>query len=124
MSDGYENRPYSDRELVPTMEKLYRRLEVESDSLKALGQARAQARDDYNKAHAHALLLCKSEHPEMSSADLRAAWVINQTQVGDLMLAKDLAETIYDDHRETIRSLRSNVELIRSMAASVRDASS
>jgi hypothetical protein len=119
---GYENRPYSDRELVPVMEKLYRRIEGEIDTLKGLGQTKSHALDDLNKAKARAWLLCKTEHPEMSSDKLREAWVINQTEVGDLMLAADLAETIYKDQQTTIRALQSSVDLLRTMAASVRNA--
>lgn len=115
-------RPWSDLELLPMMGKLFRKIEGELDTLKVLGQKRAQARDDLNKAKAEAWLRCKQTQPDMSSDKLREAWVINQTNVGDLMLQADLAETIYDDQRATIRALESLVDMLRSMVASARNA--
>lgn len=119
--DDEISRPLSDLELMPKMQQLYHRIEDELDVMKALGQKRAHARDDLNRARAHFWLIAKQEHPDLKSDKMREAWVIDQTEVADLMLACDLAETIYDDQRATVRALQSNVDLLRSMVASARE---
>lgn len=115
------DRPWSDREMLPVMQQVHRRMEDELSTLKALGQKRAQARDALNRSRAHWWLVCKQQRTDMTSDKLREAWVIDQTEVGDLMLACDLAETIYDDQRATIRALQSDIDLLRSMVASARE---
>jgi spore coat polysaccharide biosynthesis protein SpsF (cytidylyltransferase family) len=114
-------RPWSEDECLVELQTIKARIENEILTLKALGQARTTKADAYERAHAREFLRAKFDRTDLTSNELREAWVIDQTDVWDLHLESEKAETIYQDQRTTIRALQSIIDALRSMLRSVRD---
>lgn len=115
------SRPWSEEELLAEMQRVNDALDEDIATLVALGTAKAQAQSDLDKTRARELLICYRDRPEMKTDALRQAFIVDQTSVGDLMLAADLAATLYWDQAATIKARMSQIDLLRSMMRSIRD---
>lgn len=114
-------RPWSEIEVLAQLSKAVERLDEEISKLKSFGVAKSQKRDAFDRAEARELLRVQFDHPELKNQDMRKAWVIDQTDVWDLKLEHEKAETLYEDQRTTIRAYQATIDALRSMLRSVRD---
>lgn len=96
-------------------------IEDELPTLMSMGMNKAQTHSDRIKSEAHWILEAKFNRTDMKTDKLREAWVRDQTQVADLMLAEDLASTLYWDTREKLTALRGNLSALQSMLRAAED---
>lgn len=121
-------RPWSENEVAAEMGRVEQALEDDIATLKALGSQKARAQSVLDRERARALLICKTDHKDMSSDALRQAWIIDQYRdaegnaiVADLMLENDLASTLYWDQSATVKARQAQADILRSMLRSARD---
>lgn len=120
MTDNH--RPWSDLEIRWEMEKLHERIDDEIATLKQLGIAKAHATNERQVQEGRQMLVAKQEYRSTLTSDaLRQAWVRSNTPVGDLMLAEDLAATIYWDQKELVVTLRQDMSMLQSMLRNAED---
>lgn len=108
---------WSPLDVEEKMEQVCERLEAAVATYKALGEISA-TKANTAKLEESKLMLRTTQLPGLKSAELRKAWVFEQ--IADLVLEADIAEHQTAAQREVIRSLTSESDLLRTMAASHR----
>lgn len=122
MSASDRGAPWSDLTIRIEMERLHERIEAELSTLKVLGERKARATNERQVHEATEILKAKANHRNTLTSDkLREAHVRANTPVGDLMLAEDLATTLYWDQKELVVTLRQDMSMLQSMLRNAED---
>lgn len=100
-------------EVEEEIQRLWLRLEAETEKLAGLGVVAGKAEVEFKRAWAGAFLGAedKTVDARKARADLATA---------DLLFARRRAEVLYDACRETLRTIRTGLDSLRSINANAR----
>jgi hypothetical protein len=107
-------QPVGPAEVEAELARLATRLEAKSDELATLLEAAAEADVNYKLAQARQLLRAEGDTVGEREAEALLA-------TADLLRERRISEAVADACRESVRSLRSQLEACRSINSNVRE---
>jgi hypothetical protein len=99
-------------EIIESLEKAIRILQEETENLKRLGEEKSVREAEYRKALAKEILILRDEKMSVTLIG-----DISRGNVADLKMRRDVADSLYDACKENIKTIRVEIETLRSLLA-------
>lgn len=99
-------------EIIENLGKAVRTLQEETENLKALGEEKSVREMEYRKGLAKEILSLRAEKMSVTLIG-----DISRGNVADQKMRRDIADSLYDACKENIKTIRVEIETLRSLLA-------